>query len=219
MFYDQFGCGLSSISANPNDYSAEGWVEELDRLIRYLGYKEYFLLGNSWGGMLLQLYLQEKGQEGVRGIVLSSTLCSTSIWKEETHRLIKKLPKEDQRAIETAETSGDYASKKFKDAAERYMRMTVLDIPADGMVPDCLRRKENQGAISYLSTWGESEFAPTGSLKSFDTLPFCPKITCPSLVLYGSEDESTAFQNETMFRLLGGKNKRIHCFQGSRHMT
>ncbi len=219
VFYDQFGCGLSSVSANPSDYAAEDWVEELDCLINYLGYKAYFLLGHSWGGMLLQLYLQAKGQKDVKGIILSSTLCSASMWKEETHRLIKRLSKEDQRAIENAEASGNYASKDFKEATERYMKMTVSDIPADKTVPDCLTRKKNPGTISYLSAWGESEFAPTGSLKSYDTQSFLPKITSPSLVLYGSRDESTERQNETMFRLLGSKNKKMYCFEGSRHMT
>ncbi len=219
VFYDQFGCGLSSISTNPGDYSAKGWIEELDCLIQYLGYKEYFLLGHSWGGMLLQLYLQEKGQKGVKGIILSSTLCSASMWKEETHRLIKNLSESDQKAIQEAETNENYTSKEFKEATERYMKMTVSNIPTDGTAPDCLTRKKNAGTISYLSAWGESEFAPTGSLKSYDTQSFLPKITCPSLVLYGGKDESTELQNETMFRLLGSKNKKIHCFEGSRHMT
>ena len=219
VFYDQFGCGLSSVSTNPSDYSAEDWIEELDCLINHLGYKEFFLLGHSWGGMLLQLYLQAKGQKEVKGIVLSSTLCSAAMWKEETHRLIKKLSKDDQKAIEEAEASGNYTAKEFKEATERYMKMTVYDIPSDDTVPECLRRKKNSGVISYLSAWGESEFAPTGSLKSYDTRSFLPKIKCPSLVLYGSEDESTKLQNETMFRLLGSKDKKIHCFEGSRHMT
>ncbi len=219
VFYDQFGCGLSSISTNPGDYSAKGWIEELDCLIQYLGYKKYFLLGHSWGGMLLQLYLQEKGQKGVKGIILSSTLCSASMWKEETHRLIKNLSESDQKAIQEAETNENYTSKEFKEATERYMKMTVSNIPTDGTAPDCLTRKKNAGTISYLSAWGESEFAPTGSLKSYDTQSFLPKITCPSLVLYGGKDESTELQNETMFRLLGSKNKKIHCFEGSRHMT
>ena len=219
VFYDQFGCGLSSISKNPEGYSAEDWVDELDCLIKHLGYKEFFLLGHSWGGMLLQLYLQAKGQKGVKGIVLSSTLCSASLWKEETHRLIKKLSENDQKAIEDAESNGNYTSKEFKEATERYMKMTVYDIPSDDTVPECLRRKKNSGTISYLSAWGESEFAPTGSLKAYDTRPFLPEIKCPSLVLYGSEDESTKLQNETIFALLGSKNKKIHCFEGSRHMT
>lgn len=219
VYYDQFGCGLSTISTNPSDYSADDWIEELDCLIHYLGYKKFFLLGHSWGGMLLQLYLQAKGQKGVEGIVLSSTLCSASMWKEETHRLIKNLSEDDQKVIQQAETIGNYASKEFKDATERYMKMTVSDIPADETVPDCLRRKKNAGTISYLSAWGESEFAPTGSLKSYDTRAFLPEIKCPSLVLYGGKDESTKLQNEAMFRLLGSKDKKIHCFEGSRHIT
>ncbi len=220
VFYDQFGCGLSSISDNPEDYSADGWVEELHLLRRRLGYKNLFLLGHSWGGMLLQLYLQSKGQGGIKGIVLSSTLCSASLWREETHKLIKKLSLKDQDAIEKAEAAGIYSSPEFKKATERYMKMTVSDFDVKDMsVPECLRRKKNFGSISYLSAWGESEFTPTGSLNSYDTRDFLPSLTCPTLILYGGRDESTKIQNETMFDLLGSQNKTIHCFEGCRHLT
>ncbi len=219
VFYDQFGCGLSTISADPNAYTAEKWVEELSALIARLGYREFFLLGHSWGGMLLQLYLQAKGQKGVKGIVLSSTLCSASIWEKETHQLIKQLSPKDQKAIEEAEAAKNYSAKDFKDATEHYMKMTVSDISLDKSVPECLSRKKNIGTVSYLSAWGESEFTPTGSLKSYDTTSFLPEIKCPALVLYGKKDESTKLQNETMFALLGSKDKEIHCFKGSRHMT
>ena len=220
VYYDQFGCGLSSVSADPKDYSADGWIEELELLRNWLGHENVMLLGHSWGGMLLQLYLQSKGQEGIKGVVLSSTLCSASLWKEETHKLIKNMSPEDQEAIEKAERSGNYSSSSFVAATERYMKMTVSDIPMDNNeTPECLRRKKNSGTVSYLSAWGESEFAPTGSLKSYDTRKFLPSIRCPSLVLYGSKDESTKRQNETLFGLLGSKRKTIHCFEGSRHMT
>ena len=220
VYYDQFGCGPSSVSNDPKDYSAEGWIEELDLLRKHLGFKEAILLGHSWGGMLLQLYLQSKGQDGIKGIVLSSTLCSASLWKEETHKLIKKMSPEDQETIRKAEANNDYSSAEFKEATERYMKMTVSDIPNnDSSVPECLRRKKNSGSVSYLSAWGESEFAPTGSLNSYDTRPFLPSIHCPTLVLYGGKDESTKLQNETMFNLLGSEQKSIHCFENSRHMT
>ena len=123
-------------------------------------------------------------------------------------------------AIQEAECSGDYSSPKFKEATERYMKMTVSDIdPNDPNVPSCLTRKKNSGSISYLSAWGESEFTPTGSLKTYDTRAFLPSVHVPSLILYGSKDESTKRQNETMFSLLGSEEKHIHCFKGSRHMT
>ena len=219
IFYDQFGCGLSSISTRKEDYSAGIWIEELDALRKYLGLKDVFLLGHSWGGMLLQLYLQRIGQNGIKGAVISSSLCSAELWKEETHRLVKSLSSEDQKAIKEAEESGHYNSPSFLSANEHYMKMTISDIPSKAMVSECLRRKKNSGTLSYLSAWGESEFAPTGSLKDYDTRTFLPNLTCPTLILYGGKDESTETQNKTMFDLIGGKSKKLHCFSSSRHLT
>ena len=220
FYYDQFGCGLSSIAENSDVYSPKNWVEELDYIRRYFKLSRLFLLGHSWGGMLVQLYLMEKGQDGIGGIVLSSTLCSSKQWSIETHKLTKLLTQKDQEAIKEAERSGDYTSKSFLSASENYLKLTVSDIDYDDTsVPECLSRKKRTGKESYLRCWGPSEFTPLGLLKDYDTTAFLPEINCPTLVLYGSKDESNEVQNKTMYSLLGTKDKVLHCFQGSRHMT
>lgn len=219
-FYDQFGCGLSSIDADPNAYSPEDWIDELDYIRAYFHLDRLFLLGHSWGGMLVQLYLEKKGQDGILGVVLSSTLCSAKQWGEETHRLTKLLSQKDQLAIQNAEATGDYSSADFTLASEHYLKLTVSDIDFDDTdLPECLSRRKISGTKSYIRCWGPSEFAPLGLLNDYDTTKFLPKLTCPSLVLYGSKDESNRVQNETIFSLLGGEDKTLHCFEGSRHMT
>ncbi len=219
-YYDQFGCGLSSIEKDPTAYSPEDWIEELDYIRHYFHLGRLFLLGHSWGGMLVQLYLQNKGQEGIAGIVLSSTLCSAKQWSSETHKLTKLLSQKDQEAIEHAESTGDYSSREFLSASEHYLKLTVSDIDYDDAeIPECLSRKKKRGEESYVHCWGPSEFTPLGLLKDYDTTSFLPRVACPALVLYGSKDESNQIQNETMFSLLGAKDKVLHCFQGSRHMT
>ncbi len=220
FYYDQFGCGLSSIKENPNAYSPIDWVEELDYVRRYFKLNRLFLLGHSWGGMLMQLYLREKGQDGIAGIVLSSTLCSSKQWSIETHKLTKFLSQEDQEAIKRAEESGDYSSKSFSLASENYLKLTVSDIDYDDIsIPECLSRKKRTGKESYLHCWGPSEFTPLGLLKDYDTTSFLPTVSCPALILYGSKDESNEVQNQTMYSLSGTNDKVLHCFQGSRHMT
>lgn len=220
VYYDQFGCGLSSFPEEPDAYAPEGWIDELEKIRSYFGLRPCFLLGHSWGGMLIQLYLKEKSQIGVKGIVLSSTLCSSAQWSEQTHILCRKLSDEDQKAILEAERSGHYDCSSFQRASEHYLKLTVSDIDYDKIdLPECLSRKKKSGSISYLHCWGPSEFTPLGLLKNYDTRGFLPSIQCPSLILFGDKDESNEIQNQTMFQLIGSKDKSIHCFKGSRHMT
>lgn len=219
--YDQLGCGLSSRpDDHPELYQASTWIEELENLRKQLHLSSLFLLGHSWGGMLEQLYLTSKRREGIRGVILSSTLCSASQWGEETLRLAKRLSQEDQKAIQEALEKKDFSSPSFLKANEDYLKLTVSDYDKeDPSTPECLRRKKNSGKVAYETAWGPCEFLPLGNLKDYDTREGLQNVTCPALLLYGGNDESTELQNETMFSSLGSKDKEIHCFAGARHMT
>ncbi len=222
IYYDQIGCGNSSKPDNQKDeiYNQDFWIDELENLIETLHIEKYHLLGHSWGGMLAQLFLLKKNPQNVLSLTLSSTLSSARLWKEETHELIKNLSKEDQDAIRIAEEQNNYTHPLFLAAIDRYMKLTVSDYSLkDPTLPECLSRKKIRGDVAYLTAWGPSEFAPTGNLKDYETTPYLKDIGVPTLVCYGSRDESTRKQNELMYSSLGSKKKKILVFQNARHMT
>lgn len=98
IYYDQLGCGLSSIEGSHKElWNKETWVKELDNLREYLHLDEVHLLGHSWGGMLEITCISDTDHKGVKSVVLSSTLPSSSLWAKEQHRLIKFMPLEDQK--------------------------------------------------------------------------------------------------------------------------
>ncbi len=222
IYYDQIGCGYSSRPDQLKDqiYNKDFWIDELQNLLDTLNIKSYHLLGHSWGGMLAQLFILKKNPTNILSLTLSSTLSSVILWKQETHALAKKLSKEDQVAIKEAEANNDYTSQAFLDASKRYMKLTVSDYsPDDPTLPDCLTRLKIRGDVAYLTAWGPSEFAPTGNLKNYETTHLLDTITIPTLVCYGSLDESTKKQNELMYEALGSKKKKILVFRNARHMT
>jgi pimeloyl-ACP methyl ester carboxylesterase len=69
----------------------ETFVEELAALREGLGLERIHLLGHSWGGMLAIEYLLTRPQ-GVKGLILSSSLSNTQTWVEEARRLRNELP-------------------------------------------------------------------------------------------------------------------------------
>ncbi|HBN00850.1 MAG TPA: alpha/beta hydrolase [Firmicutes bacterium] len=221
IFYDQIGCGLSSKPDNhPELYNQKFWVEELENLLSDLHLHDFHLLGHSWGGMLEQLYMIQTQRKDILSLILSSTLSSAKLWKEETHILIKKMSKEDQESISISERENNYTSPLFLAALEHYLKMTVSDFsPDDLSIPECLRRKKIRGDVAYLTAWGPSEFTPLGNLKDYETTSFLRNIKTPSLVCYGSLDESTKKQNQLMYFSLGSSKKRILEFPNARHMT
>ena len=86
IMYDQLGCGNSYVDNRPDLWNQETWTEELIALREHLGLKEVHLLGQSWGGMLALSYVCDKKPEGVKSLILSSTLPSSKLWAEEQHR-------------------------------------------------------------------------------------------------------------------------------------
>ncbi|HCR84528.1 MAG TPA: alpha/beta hydrolase, partial [Lachnospiraceae bacterium] len=99
IFYDQLGCGNSYVEGHPELWCSDTWDNELIELRKHLKLDEVHLLGQSWGGMLAIEYLCDYKPEGIKSVILSSTLPAAELWAHEQHRLIKLMSKEDQEAI------------------------------------------------------------------------------------------------------------------------
>ena len=63
--------------------------------------------------MLEIAYINDEKSQGIKSVILSSTLSSSQLWGKEQHRRIKYLSQEDQDAIEQAEKNGNYDIKEM----------------------------------------------------------------------------------------------------------
>jgi proline iminopeptidase len=212
--YDQIGCGNSYLDGHPELWTADTWINELISLREYLGLKEVVLLGQSWGGMLIIQYMIDRKPEGVKGIVLSSTLPSASLWAHEQHRLISFMSKEDQEAIHFAEKNNVWDRPEYIHANEVFMKLHCSDIKDTD--PECLTRKKKSGSESYLYGWGPNEYNPTGSLKDFEYIDELYQITIPTLIMSGTNDLCTPLIAKTMFDNIPMAQWEL--FDGARHM-
>lgn len=212
--YDQLGCGNSYLDGHPELWKADTWIDELIELRKYLNIDECYLLGQSWGGMLVIQYMIERKPEGIKGIILSSTLSSASLWAHEQHRLIKLMSKEDQAAIQYAEEHNVWDSKDYLLANDHFMKLHCADIqPSD---PECLTREKKSGSEPYLYGWGPNEYTPSGTLKDFEYTDRLHEIIVPSLIMSGTNDLCTPLVAKTMYDNLN--NAKWQLFDGARHM-
>ena len=114
VMYDQIGCGNSYVENRPDLWNSKVWIEELIELRKHLGLDEIHLLGQSWGGMQTLEYVCNYKPEGLKSIILSSTLPASWLWAEEAQRMIAQMPQDMQDAIKKATESGDYSSPEFR---------------------------------------------------------------------------------------------------------
>ena len=117
--------------------------------------------------MLEIAYVSDENPEGIKSVILSSTLSDSQLWGREQHRRIKYLPKEDQDAIEQAEKTGNYDTNENAIANDHFMKRHCNYI-IDEKSPLCLTRAKKSGKESYITAWGPNEFTPVGNLKDFN---------------------------------------------------
>lgn len=219
IMYDQIGCGNSSIPKDHKElWKKEFWAAELTNLRVKLKLDEIHLLGQSWGGMLAIIYLTDYEPKGVKSVILSSTLSSASLWERETHRLIRLMDEKTQKILIEAELKNDFTSKKAKEALDEYYHKYIFGPFIEGRDPECLTRKKPDSSESYITSWGECEFLPTGTLKGYEYTEKLKKIKIPVMINSGANDESTPYQNKLMYDSIESK-KEWHLYQNSRHMS
>lgn len=215
IMYDQIGCGESYLDGHPELWNAKTWVNELIELRKHLGLDEIHLLGQSWGGMLLLEYVCNYKPEGLKSLILSSTLPASWMWGIEAHRMIKELPQEYQDAIEKATSSGDYSDSVYQAAEAEYMlRHAAGTVTEDS--PECLKRPVRKGGESYVVGWGPNEYTPQGTLKDYDVTEQLKDIKEPALVISGGNDLCTPYIAKYMYDRI--PNSEWELFRTCRHM-
>ena len=215
VMYDQIGCGNSYVENRPDLWNSKVWIEELIELRKHLGLDEIHLLGQSWGGMQTLEYVCNYKPEGLKSIILSSTLPASWLWAEEAQRMIAQMPQDMQDAIKKATESGDYSSPEYQAAEAEYMRQHCAGEVTEND-PECLRRPKKAGRESYVVGWGPNEFTPLGTLKDYDVIGQLGDIKEPALIINGGNDLCTPYVAKFMYDRI--PNSEWELFRTCRHM-
>ena len=215
IMYDQIGCGNSYIEGHPEYFNAETWLDELVELRKQLNLDEVHILGQSWGGMMCLLYALDYKPQGVKSLILSSTLPSAKLWEKEQHRRISYMSKEDQEAIKVALETKNYDEPKYLAAVDKFMN-NHCNPRFEGEAPECITRPKKSGKESYILGWGPNEFTPTGTLSNFEVIDRLHEIQIPCLITNGQRDLCSPYIAKTMFDNI--PNSKWELFEYSGHM-
>lgn len=215
IMYDQIGCGNSFVEGHPELFNADTWIKELIELRKHLGLEEIHLLGQSWGGMQAIWYAIEHKPKGIKSYILSSTLSSAKLWEKEQKRRISYMDEADQKALLDAVNTGDYSSKEYSDALDKFMEMYCAGKVTECSL-ECLRRPKKSGTEAYIVGWGQNEFSPTGTLSGYEFTDRLNEIKEPCLITSGAIDLCSPYIAKTMYDRI--PNSKWELFEYSRHM-
>lgn len=193
IHYDQLGCGRSTHFRDRGDdfYSVELFVDELAALVAHLGIGDrYFVLGQSWGGMLAAEYAVRR-PAGLAALVISNSPASMATWVAEATRLRADLPDEVREELDRHEAAGTTEDPEYLAATQAYYDRHVCRV-----VPNPPEVLATMAAIAedptvYHVMNGPNEFFCIGSLRDWSIEGRLGSIDVPTLLCSGRFDEAT----------------------------
>ena len=213
--YDQLGGGKSGSFTDTTKMTVAHFVAELDSLRAHLGYDKVYILGHSWGTMLGFEYYRAH-PEHVAGLILESPCLDAVAWGRSGHRRLQALPDSSRKAVAEAERTGKFDSRGFKVATAQYSALYVgRKRPPNPADADSTGAGINDLVYGYM--WGPSEFAPRGTLKTFDMTPYLKDVKVPTLFTVGEFDEADTDIVKRQAAMVPGAKYEV--IKGSAHMT
>lgn len=218
IHYDQLGNGRSEPvdGRSPASWTVDLFLRQLDELIEHLGIaKCYGLLGHSWGGMLGAEHAVRR-PTGLQALVLANTPASMRLWIEAAETLRHGLPPEVQATLLRHERQGTVDDPEYRRALDIYDRrhMCRLD-PWPMELQSTVAAKKAHPAV-FQTTIGLHDCRVTGTLRDWSIVDRCDRISVPTLLISGRNDEAT-LQTVQPFALRI-PNVRWAMFQRSSHM-
>ncbi len=213
IFYDQLGCGRSPYPHDPDKWTVQLFVDEVDAVRDALGLDRIHLLGQSWGGMLGMEYALTQ-PTGVESLIICDSPSSIPLWLEEANRLRALLPADVQETLLRHEREGTTDSVEYLEACDVFYDRHVCRVRP---YPDYVQRSVDQLMNQvYLTMNGPSEFHCIGTIKDWDVTPRLGEIGLRTLIVSGAHDEATPLISRTVQEGIPGSEWVL--FEDSSHM-
>ena len=202
--YDQLG----SLYSDQPDYSDpeiakkyltyEYFLDEVDEVREKLGLDNFYLIGQSWGGLLVQEYAVKYGQH-LKGAIISSMVDEIDDYVKHVNALREKtLPKEAVDFMKDCEAKNDYSNPKYQEYVQ-VMNENYIDRKQPSKL---YHLKDLGGDAVYNAFQGDNEFVITGKLKDWHFRNQLKNIKVPTLITFGEHESMPIATGKKMAELI-----------------
>ena len=217
FYYDQLGSAYSDQPNEPDLWEIDRFVDEVEQVRRALGLgpDNFYLYGQSWGGVLAIEYALAH-HEQLKGLIVSNMMSSVPAYNDYARNVI--MPALDQDAlaeIMELERAGDIENPRYEELliAHHYVRH-VLRMPAEDWPDPVKRAFAHLNSSIYVPMQGPSELGASGKLLNWDRSADLDGVTVPTLVIGAAHDTmDPAHLREMASRFPNGRY--LHCPDGS----
>lgn len=216
--YDQLG----SLYSDQPDYSDpaiakkyltyEYFLDEVDEVREKLGLDNFYLIGQSWGGLLVQEYAVKYGQH-LKGAIISSMVDEIDEYVKHVNELREKtLSPEAVAFMKDCEDKNDYSNPKYQEYVQ-----VMNENYVDRKQPSKLYHLKDLGGDAVYNVFqGDNEFVITGKLKDWHFRDQLKNIKVPTLITFGEHETMPLATGEKMADLIPN-SKFVTTPEGGHH--
>ena len=219
--YDQLG----SLYSDQPDFSDpeiakkyltyEYFLDEVDEVREKLGLDNFYLIGQSWGGLLVQEYAVKYGQH-LKGAIISSMVDEIDEYVDRVNELREKtLSPEAVAFMKECEVKNDYSNPKYQEYVQVMNEQYV-----DRKQPSKLYHLKDLGGTAVYNVFqGDNEFVITGKLKDWHFRDQLKNIKVPTLITFGEHETMPIETAKTMNSLIPNSQLVTTPDGGHHHMV
>lgn len=213
--YDQLGSYYSDQPTDSSLWTIPRFVDEVEQVRQAIGADKsnFYLLGNSWGGILAMEYAL-KYQNNMKGLIVANMVASAPEYGKYAEEVL--APQMNPKVL--AEIRAIEAAKDFGNP--RYMELLMPNFYAEHLCrlpefPDPVNRSfKHANNVIYTMMQGPSEFGISGRLAAWDIKARLGEIAVPTLMIGAKHDTMDPKAMEEQSKMV--KNgSYLYCPNGS----
>lgn len=193
IYYDQLGSYYSDQPSDTSLWTTERFVDEVEQVRKALKLDKdnFFLYGQSWGGILAMEYAL-KHQEHLKGMIISNMMSDITAYSTYAHKVLgPQMPPEVLKEVMDIEATEDFDNPRYLDLLmEHHYTKHILRMPVASWPEAVNRAFKHLNPEVYVHMQGHSEFGITkgATLEGWDISKQLPNIKTPTLVIGSTHD-------------------------------
>lgn len=213
--YDQLGSYYSDQPKDSSLWTTERFVEEVEQVRQAIGAdsSNFYLLGNSWGGILAMEYAL-KYQSKLKGLMVANMMASAPEYGKYAQEVLSKQMDPDVLAeIRAIEARKDFSNPRYMELLLPHFYKKHICRLTDW--PDGFNRSmKHVNPEIYVLMQGPSEFGISGRLEKWDIKHRLREINVPTLMIGAQHDTMDPKAMEDQSKLVQ-KGRYLYCPNGS----
>ncbi|HUI11255.1 MAG TPA: alpha/beta fold hydrolase [Bacteroidota bacterium] len=201
IFYDQRGCGQSTIHVDSASMTLDAMVEDIDKVRDAYNLNTVNLMGHSWGGLLAMFYAIKHGDR-LNSLILVNSTPPTSALRDSSFRIMAARTSRADSAEEASVVQTAEFKRRDPAAMQEYFRLMFRGAFYNPHDEDELNLtfRPDYGARSDLLKY----LARDTTLQHYDLLGQLENISCPVLIIGGDSDMMPPSSNEAIHSHIPG---------------